>query len=60
MALTKEKLLEVAYPIGTVYISTANVSPENFLGGTWAPNPSANTPNEITASLSVYIWVRTA
>lgn len=28
-------LLEMVYPIGSIYISTNNVSPQNFLGGTW-------------------------
>lgn len=28
-------MLEICYPIGSMYISTNNVSPETFLGGTW-------------------------
>ena len=28
-------LLNIAYPVGTVYISLNNVSPATFLGGTW-------------------------
>lgn len=31
-----DTLLEMIYPIGSIYISTNNVSPQNFLGGTWS------------------------
>ena len=31
----KKKILDLAYPVGTVYISTSNVNPSTFLGGTW-------------------------
>lgn len=31
----KNLMLEICYPVGSMYISTNNVSPETFLGGTW-------------------------
>lgn len=31
-----EYLLEKTYPVSTIYRSTNNVSPQAFLGGTWA------------------------
>lgn len=31
----KQYILDTTYPIGTVYQSTVNNSPANFLGGTW-------------------------
>ena len=31
----KNLMLELCYPIGSMYMSTVNVSPETFLGGTW-------------------------
>ena len=31
----KALMLELCYPIGSIYISTKNVSPQTFLGGTW-------------------------
>ncbi|MBO7450462.1 MAG: hypothetical protein J6U54_08830 [Clostridiales bacterium] len=31
----REQLLEMCYPVGCIYTSTQNVSPESFLGGTW-------------------------
>lgn len=31
----KNLMLELCYPIGSMYISTVNVSPATFLGGTW-------------------------
>ena len=30
-------VLEIVYPVGSVYISTANVSPAENIGGTWTP-----------------------
>lgn len=29
------KLLQMIYPVGSIYMSTANVSPATFIGGTW-------------------------
>lgn len=34
--LTKTTLLDVVYPVGSIYMSANNTSPEIFLGGTWA------------------------
>lgn len=31
----KALMLEFCYPIGSIYVSTKNVSPQTFLGGTW-------------------------
>ena len=33
----KRMLLDLVYPVGSFYISTNNVSPATFLGGTWLP-----------------------
>lgn len=30
-------LLEVFYPVGSIYISTVSTSPSSIIGGTWAP-----------------------
>lgn len=32
---TRKSLLDVFYPVGTIYQSTQNVNPSSFLGGTW-------------------------
>ena len=32
----KSKLIDLVYPVGSIYMSTNNVSPAAFLGGTWA------------------------
>lgn len=29
------KLLQMIYPVGSIYMSTNNVSPQTFIGGTW-------------------------
>lgn len=33
--MTKAGLLDLIYPIGSIYMSEKNVSPQTFLGGTW-------------------------
>lgn len=33
--LTKEQLLTLIYPVGSIYMSANDVSPQTFLGGTW-------------------------
>lgn len=38
--LTKSSLLELAYPVGSIYMSINNVSPASFLGGTWEQLPA--------------------
>lgn len=34
-AITKSDLLDFVYPVGSIYMSVNNVSPQTFLGGTW-------------------------
>jgi hypothetical protein len=48
--LLERYILNYAYPIGTVYTSTNNVSPAEFLGGTW---------DEFEDDSTAYKWVRT-
>lgn len=33
--VAKSELLDLIYPVGSVYINVKNVSPEDFLGGIW-------------------------
>lgn len=33
----KTLMLDLVYPIGSIYMSVNNVSPQTFLGGTWSP-----------------------
>lgn len=35
--VTRADLLSLVYPVGSIYISAGNVSPQTFLGGTWQP-----------------------
>ena len=34
-AITKANLLDFVYPVGSIYMSMNNTSPQTFLGGTW-------------------------
>lgn len=34
--VTQNALLDLIYPVGSIYMSANNVSPASFLGGTWA------------------------
>lgn len=36
-AALKAKMLDIVYPVGSIYTSTQNVSPGSFLGGSWNP-----------------------
>lgn len=29
-------LMDIIYPVGSIYMSTNNISPASFIGGTWA------------------------
>ena len=33
--LSKASVLDLIYPVGSIYMSAGNVSPKTFLGGTW-------------------------
>lgn len=37
-------LLDMVYPIGSIYMSVSNVSPQSFLGGTWVAWGSGRVP----------------
>jgi hypothetical protein len=37
-------LLDMVYPVGSIYMSVNNISPANFLGGTWVPWGSGKVP----------------
>lgn len=34
-SISREELLDLVYPVGSVYISFNNTSPKDFLGGAW-------------------------
>ena len=63
-ALVKSDLLNMVYPVGSIYMSVNNVSPASFLGGTWEQiqgrfllassesYPAGSTGGEETVSLT--------
>ena len=52
--LTKTSILDIFYPIGTIYTSTDSTDPNTLFGGTWS-----QTTEQWTVG-TVYIWERTA
>lgn len=63
-ALVKSDLLNMVYPVGSIYMSVNNVSPASFLGGTWEQiqgrfllassesYPAGSTGGEVTVTLT--------
>lgn len=61
-------LLDMVYPVGSIYMSVNNVSPESFLGGTWVAwgagrvpvsvGGGFNTVEQMGGSSSVYVNYR--
>lgn len=63
-ALVKSDLLNMVYPVGSIYMSVNNVSPNTFLGGTWTQiqgrfllaadgaHPAGSTGGEVTVTLT--------
>ena len=49
-ATLASQLLSMVYPVGSIYMSTANTSPANFLGGTWVAWGSGRVPVGVNAS----------
>lgn len=46
-AYMKSKILNYAYPIGSIYMSVANASPASFLGGSWLAWGAGRVPLSI-------------
>ena len=53
----KQQLLNLAYPIGSIYMSTNNVSPQSFLGGSWESWGSGRVPVGVNSSDSDFSTV---
>lgn len=64
-AVNKQSLLSLIYPVGSIYMSVNNVSPQIFLGGTWVSiserfllaagsiYPAGSTGGEATHTLTI-------
>jgi len=53
--LSSAQILNIVWPVGSVYISVLSTNPETLLGGTW----TAITLNFAAGSATVYAWQRT-
>ena len=51
--LSKEGIINLIYPINSVYINSIDINPSTFFGGTWQQLGTLSTP-------VVYFWVRVA
>ena len=53
----KNTLLDLIYPVGSIYMSVNNVSPQTFLGGTWTKWGSGRVPVGVNTSDSNFSTV---
>lgn len=49
-SMLKNDLLNMVYPVGSIYMSVNNVSPASFLGGTWTAWGSGRVPVGVNTS----------
>lgn len=55
----EEKILEIAYPVDSVYFSLTDTSPASIVGGTWSRLGAYTLSPAVTSdSLTVYAWKR--
>lgn len=55
--MLRNDLLEMVYPVGSIYMSVNNVSPASFLGGTWTVWGSGRVPVGVNTSDSNFSTV---
>lgn len=48
--LDKTSILNLVYPVGSIYMSANNVSPQTFLGGTWVSWGAGRVPVGVNSS----------
>lgn len=48
--LDKTSILNLVYPVGSIYMSANNVSPQTFLGGTWVEWGAGRVPVGVSSS----------
>lgn len=48
---TQSTIVNLVYPIGSIYLSVNNVNPTSLFGGTW---------EQIDEAQTIYVWKRTA
>ena len=48
--LDKASILNLVYPVGSIYMSANNVSPQTFLGGTWVSWGEGRVPVGVSSS----------
>lgn len=53
----KSMLLDIIYPVGSIYMSVSNVSPETFIGGVWEVYGSGRTLVGVDVSQSEFSTV---
>lgn len=52
-----KKLIDVIYPIGSIFMSTVNTNPQTYLGGTWIEWGKGRVPIGVDTSQAEYNFV---
>lgn len=53
LKINNKNLIDIFYPVGSIFMSTNNINPQSFMGGSWSSFGDS-------ASMGAYMWKRTS
>ena len=56
---TMEAMIDLLYPVGSIYTSMNDINPSKFLGGTWKQTTGGGQ-DYMPPNMTVFAWYRTA